>query len=82
MPRVDIWIRKEAWGEWKAIKNKPEWLHRHLAKQGQPVYPLDDPHPGQLHSLSNSFKGIETFDTHVLSEDNMEPKITPPEETA
>jgi hypothetical protein len=31
MPDVHIWVRKEDWGKWYAIENKPEWLHEHLA---------------------------------------------------
>lgn len=30
MPDVHIWIRKEDEAKWKAIANKPEWLHEHL----------------------------------------------------
>lgn len=51
MPRVDIWIRKEDYAKWLSIEDKPEWLHEHLSKRGRPVYPLDDPHPGELHNI-------------------------------
>ncbi len=27
MPKVTIWIRNEDEAKWKAIENKPEWLH-------------------------------------------------------
>lgn len=30
MPSYHIWIRKEDEAKWKAIENKPEWLHEHL----------------------------------------------------
>lgn len=30
MPRVNIYIRKDDEEKWKAIGNKPEWLHEHL----------------------------------------------------
>jgi len=30
MPRYNIYIRNEDEAKWKAIENKPEWLHEHL----------------------------------------------------
>lgn len=30
MPKVTIWIREEDYPQWKAIENKPEWLHERL----------------------------------------------------
>jgi len=30
MPRVDVWIRKNDFDKWEAIKDKPEFLHNAL----------------------------------------------------
>lgn len=36
MPKVTIWIREgEDHAKWKAIENKPEWLHEHLDEYPQ-----------------------------------------------
>lgn len=32
MPKVTIWIRKEDEDKWKAIQDKPEWLHFNLTE--------------------------------------------------
>lgn len=63
MPRVTIWIRNEDWDQWEAIDNKPEWLHERLnLVKGIPIYPIEDPHPGELHTID----GKETFDVTVV----------------
>ncbi len=31
MPQVTIYIRNEDYDKWKAIENKPEWLHHAIA---------------------------------------------------
>lgn len=33
MPDAHIWIRKEDEKKWKAIGDKPRWLHEHLNSQ-------------------------------------------------
>lgn len=37
MPKVTIWIRVADEAKWKAIEDKPEWLHEHL-NQGSLTY--------------------------------------------
>lgn len=32
MPHVNIWIRKEDFPIWEAIKNKPEFIHNSIVK--------------------------------------------------
>lgn len=54
MPSVMIYIRQTDYDKWLAIDNKSEWLHEHISKRGRPIYPVDDPHPGELHSLESS----------------------------
>lgn len=48
MPKVTIWIRVADEAKWKAIENKPEWLHEHLNIPGpMPVMAMEDIKAGQ-----------------------------------
>lgn len=67
MPRVDIWIRKEDWQKWQSIKDKPEWLHEHLNRDFNPVMVID------------SSKLVMPTKPNLAP---IEPKLTPPEESA
>jgi hypothetical protein len=82
MPKVTIWIRNEDYDKWKAIQDKPEWLHEHLnLKPGlQTVYALEDIKKGQA-GLGFLTKPKQDIPIYPQDDPHPEPKLTPPEET-
>lgn len=94
MPKVTIWIRNEDEAKWKAIENKPEWLHLIISNLG------DDPTTKFAASLLRENKKLDHLIKHpeeskldglsaIINDNsstydslNREPKLTPPEETA
>ena len=42
MPKVTIWIRESDYATWKAIENKPEWLHTALNALKPKQYTAED----------------------------------------
>lgn len=74
MPKVTIWIRNEDYDKWKAIDNKPAWLHEHL--NGEDGV-LGSSQPQVLSPQADAMLNAD-----VLRDRIDEPKLTPPEEAA
>lgn len=85
MPKVTIWIRNEDEAKWKAIENKPAWLHialnrgffwpEHVHTAAKESGALADNIPlKSFVEFTDRLSG-----SHVVAN---EPNLTPPEEAA
>lgn len=74
MPSHHIWIRKEDEAKWRAIADKPEWLHEHLNYE-KPFRAMN------LHEQVQHVKGI-IDDPEPFTEAKMKELMKPIEELA
>mgnify|MGYP001594439690 CR=1 FL=1 len=83
MPHVNIWIRKEDEEKWKAIENKPEWLHLVINSfSADPMLKFASELSRENKKLDHLIKHPEESKLEGLDLIINEPIITPPEETA
>lgn len=79
MPKVTIWIRKEDEDKWKAIENKPEWLHDHLNQKTVKFNQYADPNP--TYDKESALPARIQLDRLNKARQLSEPTITPAEES-
>lgn len=59
MPQVTLYVRKEDWEAFKAIKNKAEWLHNAITPPRPPIIVVDPKKFNKGFNMSPSSRIIE-----------------------